>query len=160
MSRPIRASWPSKPISRGRDPTRTWFKNGFVKSLLQTGRRRDARLGDVPTLYELMDIQKTPDALRRMASVVLSSGGFGRPMVAPPGMFPDLARTIREGYGKMLKDPEFVTEVKKTPRRLGTGILGGDAEPGQGSDQPAAGCRRAGEKDFGKLMGDDTIRNF
>ncbi|MGZ8466557.1 MAG: hypothetical protein ACXWXT_13505 [Candidatus Binatia bacterium] len=113
MSRPIRASWPSKPISRGRDPTRTWFKNGFVKSLLQTGRRRDARLGDVPTLYELMDIQKTPDALRRMASVVLSSGGFGRPMVAPPGMFPDLARTIREGYGKMLKDPEFVTEVKK-----------------------------------------------
>ncbi|MGZ8476895.1 MAG: hypothetical protein ACXW6K_02380 [Candidatus Binatia bacterium] len=113
MSRPIRASWPSKPISGGRDPTRTWFKNGFVKSLLQTGRRRDARLGDVPTLYELMDIQKTPDALRRMASVVLSSGGFGRPMVAPPGMSPDLARTIREGYGKMLKDPEFVTEVKK-----------------------------------------------
>ena len=113
MSRPIRASWPSKPISRGRDPTRTWFKNGFVKSLLQTGRRRDARLGDVPTLYELMDKQKTADALRRMASVVLSSGGFGRPMVAPPGMFPDLARTIREGYGKMLKDPEFVTEVKK-----------------------------------------------
>ena len=39
----------------GRDPTRTWFKNGFVKSLIQTGRRRDARLGDVPTLYELMD---------------------------------------------------------------------------------------------------------
>ena len=97
----------------GRDPTRTWFKNGYVKSLIQTGRKRDARLGDVPTLYELMDKQKTPDALRRMASVVLSSGGFGRPMLAPPNMAPDLARIIREGYAKMLKDPEFIAEVKK-----------------------------------------------
>ena len=97
----------------GRDPTRTWFKNGYVKSLIQTGRKRDARLGDVPTLYELMDKQKTPDALRRMATVVLSSGGFGRPMVAPPGMSADIARTIREGYAKMLKDPEFIAEVKK-----------------------------------------------
>jgi len=97
----------------GRDPTRTWFKNGYVKSLIQTGRRRDARLGDVPTLYELMDKQKTPDALRRMATVVLSSGGFGRPMVATPGMSADLARTIRESYAKMLKDPEFIAEVKK-----------------------------------------------
>ena len=97
----------------GREPTRTWFKNGFVKSLIQTGRKRDARLGDVPTLYELMDKQKTPDSLRRMATVVLSSGGFGRPMMAPPGMAADLARTIREAYGKMLKDPEFIAEVKK-----------------------------------------------
>jgi tripartite-type tricarboxylate transporter receptor subunit TctC len=97
----------------GREPTRTWFKNGFVKSLIQTGRKRDARLGDVPTLYELMDKQKTPDALRRMATVVLSSGGFGRPMVAPPGMSSEVARTIREGYAKMVKDPEFIADVKK-----------------------------------------------
>ena len=48
-----------------------------------------------------------------MATVVLSSGGFGRPMVAPPGMAADVARTIRDGYGKMLKDQEFVAEVKK-----------------------------------------------
>ena len=98
----------------GREPTRTWFKNGFVRSLIQTGRQRDARLGDVPTLYELMDKQKTPDSLRRMATVVLSSGGFGRPMLAPPGMAPDLARTIRESYAKMLKDPEFIAAVKKS----------------------------------------------
>jgi len=97
----------------GRDPTRTWFKNGFVKSLIQTGRKRDTRLGDVPTLYELMDKQKTPDSLRRMATVILSSGGFGRPMLAPPGMAPDIARTIRDSYAKMLKDPEFIGEVKK-----------------------------------------------
>jgi tripartite-type tricarboxylate transporter receptor subunit TctC len=48
-----------------------------------------------------------------MATVVLSSGGFGRPMVAPPGMSAELARVIRDGYAKMLKDPEFIAEVKK-----------------------------------------------
>ncbi|MGE5303702.1 MAG: hypothetical protein ACM3TN_10270 [Alphaproteobacteria bacterium] len=47
-----------------------------------------------------------------MSSVVLSSGGFGRPMVAPPGMPADIARTIRDGYAKMLKDPEFIAAVK------------------------------------------------
>jgi len=95
------------------EPTRTWFKNGFVKSLIQTGKQRDPRLAEVPTLYELMEKQKTPEPLRRMASVILSAGGFGRPMVAPPGMAPELARTIRDGYAKMLKDPEFIAAVKK-----------------------------------------------
>jgi len=33
--------------------------------------------------------------------------------VAPPGLSADLARTLREGYGKMVKDPDFVGEVKK-----------------------------------------------
>lgn len=97
----------------GREPTRTWFKTGYVKSLIQTGKKRDARLGDVPTLYELMDKHKTPESLRRMATVVLSSGGFGRPMLAPPGMEANLAQTIRESYAKTLKDPEFIAEVKK-----------------------------------------------
>jgi tripartite-type tricarboxylate transporter receptor subunit TctC len=97
----------------GREPTRTWFKNGYVKSLIQTGKQRDPRLGDVPTLYDLMEKQNTPAPLRRMATVILSAGGFGRPMVAPPGMAPQLALTIRQSYAQMLKDPEFIAAVKK-----------------------------------------------
>ena len=97
----------------GREPTRSWFKTGYVKSLIQTGKKRDARLGDVPTLYELMDKHKTPEPDRRMATAVLAAGGFGRPMVAPPGMSAELARAIREGYAKTVKDPEFIAEVKK-----------------------------------------------
>jgi tripartite-type tricarboxylate transporter receptor subunit TctC len=97
----------------GREPTRTWFKTGYVKSLLQTGKKRDARLGDVPTLYELMEKHKTPEPDRRMATAVLAAGGFGRPMVAPPGMSAELTRAIREGYAKTLKDSELIVEVKK-----------------------------------------------
>jgi tripartite-type tricarboxylate transporter receptor subunit TctC len=96
-----------------REPTRTWFKTGFVKSLVQTGRERDSRLPNVPTLYELMDQQRTPEASRRAAGAILASGGFGRPMVAPPGMAPELARALRDGFAKTMKDPEFVAEVTR-----------------------------------------------
>jgi tripartite-type tricarboxylate transporter receptor subunit TctC len=60
-----------------------------------------------------MDQYKTPESQRRMATVILAAGGFGRPMVAPPGMRADLVRTLREGYAKTLKDPEFIAAVKK-----------------------------------------------
>ena len=96
-----------------REPTRTWYKTGVVKSLIQTGRKRDPRLPEVPTLYELMDQYKTSEPNRRMAAVILAAGGFGRPMVAPPGLSPDLARALRDAYSKTMKDPDFVGEVKK-----------------------------------------------
>jgi tripartite-type tricarboxylate transporter receptor subunit TctC len=96
-----------------REPTRTWYKTGVVKSLIQTGRNRDHRLPEVPTLYELMDQYKTSEQNRRMAAVILAAGGFGRPMVAPPGLPADLARALRDGYAKTLRDADFVGEVKK-----------------------------------------------
>src|SRR5688500_10667158 len=97
----------------GREPTRTWFKTGFVKSLIQMGQKRDPRLSDVPTLHELMDKHKTPQQLRRLAMVILSADEFGRPMVAPPGMDANLAQTIRDAYAETMKDPEFIAAVKK-----------------------------------------------
>ena len=96
-----------------REPTRTWYRTGVVKSLIQTGRKRDHRLPEVPTLYELMDQYKTSEPNRRMATVILAAGGFGRPMVAPPGLSLDLARALRDAYAKTMKDPDFVGEVKK-----------------------------------------------
>ena len=96
-----------------REPTRTWYKTGVVKSLIQTGRKRDPRLPEVPTLYELMDQYKTSEPNRRMAAVILAAGGFGRPMVAPPGLSPDLSRALRDAYAKTMKDSDFVVEVRK-----------------------------------------------
>src|SRR5262249_60184759 len=64
-----------------RDPFLTWGKNGFLRPLVQTGRKRDPSLRDVPTFYELMDRYKTPEAGRRLATVVLEPSDFGRPIV-------------------------------------------------------------------------------
>lgn len=97
----------------GREPGRTWMKNGFVRILVQGGRKRDARAADAPTIHELMDKYKTPEAIRRLAVVLLSPGDFGRPFLAPPGLAPDRTRALREGFARTMVDPEFLAEVKK-----------------------------------------------
>ena len=48
----------------GREPFHSWRKKNFVRVLIQTGNKRDPRLADVPTIYELMDQYKTPEASR------------------------------------------------------------------------------------------------
>jgi tripartite-type tricarboxylate transporter receptor subunit TctC len=96
-----------------REPFISWRKKGFVHVLFQTGSKRDARLKDVPTIYELMDRYKTPDAIRRLAKVVLASGNFGRPIIAPPGVPEDRVKILRDAFNKSLDDPALLSEAEK-----------------------------------------------
>jgi tripartite-type tricarboxylate transporter receptor subunit TctC len=96
-----------------REPFHTWRKNNFVRVLIQSGSRRDERLKDTPTIYELMDKYKTPDAGRRLAKVVLAAGDFGRPIVAPPGVPDDRLKVLRDAFDKAIKDPALLADAKK-----------------------------------------------
>jgi tripartite-type tricarboxylate transporter receptor subunit TctC len=96
-----------------REPYISWKKNGFVFNPFQTGRKRDPRLADVPTLYEHMDRFKTPDSGRRLATVILANGALGRPIFTSPGTPPDRVKILREAFEKMLKDPAFLDDIKK-----------------------------------------------
>ena len=91
----------------------TWRKNGFARVIIQTGRKRDPRLADVPTLYELMDQFKTPEAERRLAAVVLGSNEFGRPFVAAPGTPADIVKVLRDAFSKTIADREYIAEAEK-----------------------------------------------
>ncbi|MBI2989532.1 MAG: hypothetical protein HYY45_22460 [Deltaproteobacteria bacterium] len=97
----------------GREPGRTWAKTGFVRILVQTGDKRNHRLPDTPTIWELMDQEKVPEDKRRISKVVLAAGGFGRPILATPGIPADRVKILREAYANMLKDAEFLAETKK-----------------------------------------------
>jgi len=97
----------------GREPYVSWHKKGFVRVLLQTNRKRDSRLADVPTIYELMDQYKTPEAGRRLTRVILVAPTLGRPIAVTPGIPPDRLKLLREAYLKTLKDPELIAETKK-----------------------------------------------
>jgi len=81
-----------------REPYHTWRKTGFARILMQTGKTRDPRLADVPTLYELMDEHKTPEAERRLLPLVLAATDFGRPIIAPPGVAADKTKIFRRVY--------------------------------------------------------------
>ncbi len=98
----------------GREPFVTWHKKGFVRVVLQTSRARDRRIPEVPTIFELMDQQKTPAEKRRLATVYLGVIGFGiRPIVSTPNTPADRVKILREAYAKTLADPGFVSETKK-----------------------------------------------
>jgi tripartite-type tricarboxylate transporter receptor subunit TctC len=96
-----------------REPFHTWRKNNFVRVLTQTGKKRDPRLTEVPTVHELMAEYKTPESMRGLASLMLASGDFGRPIIATPGTPAERVKLLRDAFAKTLRDSEFLDEAKK-----------------------------------------------
>jgi tripartite-type tricarboxylate transporter receptor subunit TctC len=108
----------------GREPLISWHKSGFVRVLIQTGKRRDPRLPDVPTIWELMNEYKTPEAGKRLATIVLAVGQFGRPFVSTPGLPPERAKLLQGAFKKTVTDPDFQAQAKE--RRLDVDPVGGE----------------------------------
>ena len=108
----------------GREPYIGWYKKGFVRVLVQMGKKRDPRLENVPTIYELMDQYKTPEDGKRLARVVLNAAALGRPIVAPPGLPGETAKVLRQAYLDTMKDPELLAAAKK--RRWEVAPLSGE----------------------------------
>jgi tripartite-type tricarboxylate transporter receptor subunit TctC len=108
-----------------REPFLSWEKTGFDRHLLQAGKKRDARLPDVPTIYELMDKYNTSEVGRRLTQIFLAGDELGRPMVAPPGVAADRVKLLRKAYARALKDPDLIAEVDR--QRL-------DMEPSSGEE--------------------------
>ncbi len=96
-----------------REPYHTWRKTGFARILMQTGKTRDPRIADAPTLYELMDEYKTRESERRLLPLVFAASDFGRPIVAPPGVPPARVKILREAFLKTMSDPDLLAEAKR-----------------------------------------------
>jgi hypothetical protein len=92
----------------GSEPGRTWAKSGFARVLVQGGLKRDARMASVPTLWELMDKNKSNETYRRLAKILLIPDDMG-----PPGMPADRLKMLRAGFNKIMADPELLAEAKK-----------------------------------------------
>ena len=109
----------------GREPYRRWHKSGYVRVMVQTGAKRDPRLKDTPTLTELMQQFKSPEAARRLAKVILTAATLGRPIGAAPGVPADRVKLLRDGYAKAIADPELLAEAAKQ---------GWDVDPTKGEE--------------------------
>lgn len=97
----------------GREPGRTWAKTGFVRILIIGGSKRDSRAPDVPTIWEMMEKYKAPDSGKRLTTVLLSPGSFGRPIVGGPGIPADRIKMLRDGFLKAMRDPALLAEAEK-----------------------------------------------
>jgi tripartite-type tricarboxylate transporter receptor subunit TctC len=96
-----------------REPFHTWRKNGFVRVLIQTGKKRDANLPDVPSLHEFMDRYKTTDSSRRLADVILAANEIGRPIIGTPGIPTERLKILRDAFSKAVNDRELLEEAQK-----------------------------------------------
>ena len=97
----------------GREPFISWRKRNFVNVLLYGGLKRDKRIPDTPTIYEIFDQEKTSDESRRVADVILRGGDFGRPWVMPPETPPAVVQIMRAAYAKAMSDSALLDEAKK-----------------------------------------------
>ena len=108
-----------------REPFISWQKKNFVRVLVQMPRKRNPRLANVPTIYELMERYKTPDAKRRIVSVLLGAEHFGQYLAAAPPRIPaERLKILREAYGRALKDADLLEEAKR--RNWSTEHIGGE----------------------------------
>lgn len=96
-----------------REPFLTWQKTKFTRFLAQSGHKRQERLAEAPTIYELMDEFKTSATKRRVAEAMLLGGEWARSLMAPAATPADRVATLRAAYDRAVKDPDLLAEAKK-----------------------------------------------
>lgn len=97
----------------GSEPARTWSKTGFVRVLVQGGKKRDPRMAQVPTLWEVLDKHRVSESMRRSAKLLSLPDDMGRPLFGPPGMPAERLRMLRDGFNKMMLDSDLIAEAKR-----------------------------------------------
>jgi len=102
----------SIPTFFAREPFTTWRKKNMVRILMQTGRKRDPKMPDVPTIHEIMTEFKTPATTRALVTAILASGDLGRPFIIPPAVPAERLKLLRDAFRKTMSDQAFLADVK------------------------------------------------
>jgi tripartite-type tricarboxylate transporter receptor subunit TctC len=99
-------------ITALRSPWAEWLEKRFVTLVLQQGPKRSRVLPqELPTVHELAAPAAKP--VLNLMDVMLAYTEFVVPFAAPPETPMERLRTLRNGFEKMLADPEFGAEAKK-----------------------------------------------
>lgn len=96
-----------------REPYLSWREKGSVRVIIQTGQKRDPRLPNVPTLFEVMEELKAAESSKRLAKLVLAAGDLGRPIIAPPGVPLERVKILRQAFMKAMSDPQLLAQAEK-----------------------------------------------
>jgi len=81
---------------------------------VQRGRKRNPKLAEVPTIYELMTRYQTAQAQQRVVAVLLGADHFGQYLAAAPPATPvERVKILRDGYARALQDTDLIEEAKR-----------------------------------------------
>ncbi|MCC6887894.1 MAG: hypothetical protein IT536_05100 [Hyphomicrobiales bacterium] len=98
------SSWAAVFVSK-----QSLLKEKKIRIILQTQPERHRDLPDAPSLAELGNTAQD----RQVTALYASGSGVGRSLLGPPGIPDARLRIMREAFGAMVRDPEFVADVKK-----------------------------------------------
>ena len=87
-----------------------WLENKLVSIVAQMGTDKHPDLPDVPNPLDLLK----DDASRQAYLLTFGAGKMGRPIAAPPGVPADRLKALRDAFDAVLKDPEFLDDIRKS----------------------------------------------
>jgi tripartite-type tricarboxylate transporter receptor subunit TctC len=83
--------------------------DGSLKIILQVALNKHHDLPNVPLVTDLVK----SNADRQVLELIFSRNSMGRPLLAPPGLDPAIAATLRKGFAQAMHDPDLVAEAEK-----------------------------------------------
>ncbi|MGZ8436650.1 MAG: Bug family tripartite tricarboxylate transporter substrate binding protein [Candidatus Binatia bacterium] len=87
---------------------REWIKNGYIKILATSKRRRDARVPEVASMEEI-----APAGSKGLLNALYAGQNLARSVVLPPGVPADRVKIWRDAFAAMTKDEAFNKEAEK-----------------------------------------------
>jgi tripartite-type tricarboxylate transporter receptor subunit TctC len=98
------SSWAAVKVAK-----QDWLREKKIKIILQTTPERIPELPDTPSLGE---VGTTPQD-RQVFALYASGSAIGRSLIGPPGITAERVQALRAGFDAMVKDPDFVADVRK-----------------------------------------------
>ena len=87
---------------------RDWIKNGYIKILATSKKRRDSRVPDIATMEEL-----APAGSKGLLQALYAGQNLARSVILPPGVPADRVKILRDAFAAMTKDEHFQKEAEK-----------------------------------------------
>lgn len=87
---------------------REWVKNGYIKILATSKKRRDPRVPDVASMEEL-----APAGSKGLLNALYAGQNLARSIVLPPGVPADRVKILRDAFAAMTKEEAFSKEAEK-----------------------------------------------
>lgn len=97
-----------------------WIRDKKVNFLIEISLADERRIPDVPRIIEFA---KSDEDKARL-EVLLASGEWQRPIVAPPGLPAARTATLRAAFDKTVSDPGYMAEIEK--QKLDAGPMKGE----------------------------------
>ena len=98
------SSWAAVKVGK-----QDWLKDRKIRIILQTTPERSPELPDAPSLGE---IGSSPED-RQVFALYASGSAIGRSLIAPPGLAAERLAALRAGFDAMVKDADFLADVRK-----------------------------------------------